>query len=133
MKKLILILGIISSAMFFGQSYIDSNGNLQRRPYQYRDPQQLSIGNLGNAASTLRSRYNSNIQRLQSEYNSIVKRINNFDISYDQKKEILTRLENYVNNNINNRSFDYSSDSITNSVIKYLYESVNKITHDVTD
>ncbi|MCT3846001.1 hypothetical protein HZQ52_14315 [Elizabethkingia anophelis] len=133
MKKLVIVLGILSSIMTFGQAYIDSNGNLQRKPRQYRDPMQVDISSTINAASTLQSRYNSNIQRLQSEYNSIVKRINNYDISYDQKKEILTRLENYVSNNINNRSFDYSSDSITNSVIKYLYESVNKITHDVTD
>ncbi|EQB94123.1 MULTISPECIES: hypothetical protein [Elizabethkingia] len=133
MKKLVIVLGILSSIITFGQAYIDSNGNLQRKPRQYRDPMQVDISSTINAASTLQSRYNSNIQRLQSEYNSIVKRINNYDISYDQKKEILTRLENYVSNNINNRSFDYSSDSITNSLIKYLYESVNKITHDVTD
>jgi len=75
MKKLVLVLGIISSAVILGQSYIDSNGNLQREHYQYRDPQQLSIANLGNAASIPQNRYNHNTELVQDEVEAILRKV----------------------------------------------------------
>ena len=133
MKKLFLAFSLFSGVWAFSQAYIDSNGNLQRRPYQYRDPQQLDISGLGNAATTLQNRYNNNAERVQYEVNKIIKRVYQFEISDEQKEEIVTRFKNTAVRSINTQRINYSSDAETNSVINYLYDSINKITHQVTD
>ncbi|MCL1666624.1 hypothetical protein M2T82_00970 [Elizabethkingia ursingii] len=127
MKKLVLALGIISSAMVFGQSYIDSNGNLQRKPYQYRDPQQLSIANLGNAASTLQNRYNRNTELVQDEVDAILRKVRKMDYTDEQITQITNTFLNTAVKSINSQRINYASDYETKSVINYLYESMNKI------
>ncbi|MCT4235866.1 hypothetical protein HZP42_05650 [Elizabethkingia anophelis] len=127
MKKLVLVLGILSSIMTFGQSYIDSNGNLQRKPRQYRDPMQVDVSSTINAAATLQNRYNRNTERVQDEVDTILRKVRKMDYTDEQINQITDTFLNTAVKSINNQSINYASDYETKSVINYLYESINKI------
>ena len=118
--------------------YIDSYGNLvafkqfnifskqweyyrvdqQRKPYQYRDPEKLGISGLGNAATTLQGRYNSNQKNAQAVIDDIVSQIKSLDISDTKKEKILNDFTQTVNSNMQ---------TIYNGNVNWLYDAVNTI------
>lgn len=126
--------------------YIDSYGNLiaykkynslsreweyykveqtkQRKPYQYRDPQQLDISNLGNAATTLQNRYNSNQKNAQAVVDDIVYQIKSLDISDDRKNKILETFDKTIINNM---------ESLYRGNVNWLYDAANTIIKNVKD
>lgn len=91
--------------------------------YQYSNPVQPDISHLGNAVNTLQQRYNNNTYRLQNAVSNIEKQVRQLDISYEKKQFVLGNLSNRVQS-INNKKYDYSSNSLTDSIIDYLYSSV---------
>lgn len=93
--------------------------------YRYSAPVQPDISHLGNAVNTLQQRYNYNTKRLQNAVDDIQKQVGRLDISYDRKQYVLSNLSNRVQS-INSKGYDYSSNSVTESVINYLYDSVKK-------
>lgn len=100
---------------------------------QYRDPIQPDLSPMFRAQSILQQRYNYNTQRVQEAVNDIITRVYKFEIPNEQKEEIVTRFRNTAVRSINSQRIDYSNNNATNGVINYLYESINKITHQVTD
>lgn len=126
--------------------YIDSYGNLvafkkfnifskqweyyrvdqaqQRKPYQYKDPEKLDISGLGNAATTLQGRYNSNQKNAQVVIDDIVSQIKSLDISDTKKEKILNDFTQTVNSNMQ---------TIYNGNVNWLYDAVNTIIKNVTD
>lgn len=135
--------------------YFDSNGNMTgyekynsfskqweyyttgttsqpRQPTQYHDPEQLNISGLGNAASILQNRYNSNVQQVQNTVNSIIYQINNLDVTDEQRLLIADTFQKKCVDEINRTRINYSSANETNRVIKWLYDSVNTIIKNVT-
>lgn len=100
--------------------------------YQYRDPQALDISILGQAALIKDQAYTNNFNLVQSNINTITSNVNNYQISDEDKRKILNSFYEAINNNINGQSYDYSSNSITNQIIDWLYQTVNTITKNVT-
>mgnify|MGYP003609018382 CR=1 FL=1 len=103
-----------------------------RQPYQYQSPQSVDISALGNAATTLQNRYNNNVDEVQSNVNRLSRHINNLDITEDQRERIFTRFKKLLAS-LQQQSINYSSTSETNSVINWLYDSVNKIIKSETE
>lgn len=95
-----------------------------RQPYQYKDPQQLDISNLGNAATTLQNRYNSNQKNAQTVIDDIVDQIKSLDMSDSKKNQILNDFNKTVNANMR---------TISNGNINWLYGAVNTIIANVTE
>ncbi|QQM25638.1 hypothetical protein [Elizabethkingia sp. M8] len=100
---------------------------------QYRDPVQPNLSPMFRAQSILQQRYDYNVQRVQETINDIFSRVYKFDIPSEQKEEIIRRFKEVPLKSINSQSINYSDNNTTNDVINYLYESINKITHQVTD
>lgn len=102
--------------------YYSLNNSQQRKPYEYKDPQQLDISNLGNAASTLQNRYNSNQKNAQTTINDIVNQIKAMNLSDSQKTEILNAFNKTINMNIG---------IISNGSTSWLYDAANAIIQNI--
>ncbi len=102
----------------FGLNYVNAQ-------YQYSTPVQPDMSHLGNAVNTLQQKYNYNTKRVQNAVNDIHKQVGKLDISYDRKQYVLGNLSNRVQS-INSKGYDYSSNSVTESIINYLYDTVKK-------
>jgi hypothetical protein len=94
-----------------------------RQPYQYKDPQQLDISNLGNATTTLQNRYN-NRRNAQTVIDDIVYQIRSMDISDSRKSNILNAFNETVKMNVRR---------ISNGEIDWLYDASNLIIKNVTE
>ena len=113
--------------LYDGQSAYSNKGNnaIERKPYQYRDPEPLTIAPLGNAASALQGRYDNNITLIQNKVNQVQKTINSvyeqFGGSWNnqQQKDYVVSYYQYVNNHINRTALDYSRSNITNAMLNY--------------
>ncbi|AQX90688.1 hypothetical protein [Elizabethkingia anophelis] len=103
--------------------YYSLNNSQQRKPYEYKDPQQLDISSLGNAATTLQNRYNSNQKNAQTTINDIVNQIKAMNLSDSQKNEILNAFNKTINMNIG---------IISNGSTSWLYDAANAIIQNVT-
>ncbi|REC40634.1 hypothetical protein [Candidatus Chryseobacterium massiliense] len=95
-----------------------------RQSYQYKDPEQLDISNLGNAATTLQNRYNDNRRRAQTVIDDIVYQIKSMNISDSRKSKILNAFNETVNMNIRR---------ISNGEINWLYDVSNIIIKNTTE
>lgn len=95
-----------------------------RQPYQYRDPQQLDISNLGNATTTLQNRYDNNRRKAQNAIDDIVYQIKSMDISDSKKSKIL---------NAFNETVRMNSRRISNGEIDWLYDASNLIVKNITE
>jgi len=95
-----------------------------RQPYQYKDPEQLDISNLGNAATTLQNRYNSNQKNAQAVVDDILYQIKSLDISDDRKNRIIDAFNKTVTNNM---------ESLYRGNINWLYDAANAIIKNVKD
>ncbi|AQW97704.1 hypothetical protein M2T70_14705 [Elizabethkingia anophelis] len=102
--------------------YYSLNNSQQRKPYEYKDPQQLDISSLGNAATTLQNRYNSNQKNAQTTINDIVNQIKAMNLSDSQKNEILNAFNKTINMNIG---------IISNGSTSWLYDAANAIIQNV--
>lgn len=102
-----------------------------RQPTQYRDPQQLSISDLGNAMTAKQNRYDNNVQQVQSTVNSIYNQINNLNVTNEQRQLIHDTFQKSCVNEVNRTRINYSSANETNRVIQWLYDSVNTIIKNV--
>lgn len=105
--------------------------NKQRQSYQYRDPQQLDISSLGNAASTLQSRYNNNTSYVQQQVSSMIQSVYDSDLTDEEITKIINKFQNEPLRSVNSQTINYSSLSETNRVLNYLSDSLNKIIQNV--
>lgn len=96
----------------------------QRQPYEYKDPQQLDISNLGNAASTLQNRYNSNQKSVQTVVDDILYQIKSLNISDDRKNRIIDDFNKTVINNM---------ETLYKGNVNWLYDAANTIIKNVKD
>lgn len=104
----------------------------QPKPYQYRDPAKLDLSPMINAASIKQNQYNNNLINVQNRISQINNDINNLNLSDSQKSEILNLFSESIAKNLNGKSFDYSSSNETNRIIKWLYDTSNKLIKNVT-
>lgn len=98
--------------------YYSLNNSQQRQPYQYKDPQQLDISNLGNATTTLQNRYNNNQRSAQAVVDDIVYQIKSLNMSDSKKNQILNDFTKTVNANMR---------AISNGNVNWLYNAANTI------
>lgn len=112
--------------------YYEINSQQARQPTQYRDPEKLDIGVLGNAMSGLQNNYNYNVRQVQITVNNIYGEIDDLDISNSDKSLIKKTFGDQINKNINNQKINYGSSNKTNEIINWLYDTVNKIVKNVT-
>ncbi|SDF50917.1 hypothetical protein [Epilithonimonas hungarica] len=107
--------------------YYDTKAT-QKQPYQYREPAKVDLNSTFNAASTLQNRYDNNTQLVQNTINIIDSKINNLDISENDKNIIHNSFSKAISKNLNGQNFNYSSSSETNRIINWLYDTINTIT-----
>ncbi len=110
--------------------YRDVQSQNSRQPYQYSAPAQVDISPLGDAASVLQGRYDSNSQKIMNAVNVIKKQINELDISESQRTLITTTFFKHFADN--QRNFNLNSTSETNGIVNWLFDSANKIIRNVT-
>lgn len=101
-----------------------------RQPYQYSAPAQVDISPLGDAASVLQGRYDSNSQKIMNTLKVITEQINELDISENQRTLIIKTFFKHFEDN--QRNFNLNSTSETNGIVNWLFDSANKIIRNVT-
>jgi len=94
-------------------SYSNSQ-SLQRKPYQYRDPEQIDMSATYNALSKLQGNRND----VQKAINDIVNQVQNMNISESRKASILDNFSKTV---------DANRRRVYNGDIDLLYTAINVI------
>lgn len=113
--------------------YYSLNNSQQRKPYQYKDPIQPSISNLGNAATILQNRYSGNRQKVQAAIDDITNQIMGLNVSKDTKQSILEGFSTTLNKYTNAINNQLSSDTQTDNNIRWLYDAAKQITQNHLD
>lgn len=75
----------------------------------------------------------NNVQKIQNIVDDIYYKIQKLDLDKDVKKTINNRFESETLKFINSKKYNYSSNSITNQIINYLYSEINKIIKEETN
>lgn len=95
-----------------------------RQPYQYKDPQQLDISNLGNAATTLQNRYDNNRRNVQNAINDIVSQVKAMNISDSQKDSVLKAF---------NKTVQMNTRKVSSGETEWLYDAINIIVENINE
>ena len=95
-----------------------------RQPYQYKDPQQLDISNLGDAATTLQKRYDSKRRNVQNAINDIVNQVKAMNISDSQKASVLKAF---------NKTVQMNTRKVSSGETEWLYDAINIIVENINE
>ena len=95
-----------------------------RQPYQYKDPQQLDISNLGDAATTLQNRYDSNRRNVQNAIYDIVNQVKAMNISDSQKASVLKAF---------NKTVQMNTRKVSSGETEWLYDAINIIVENINE
>ncbi|RTY89643.1 hypothetical protein [Flavobacterium sp. GT3R68] len=121
-----------NQGIMIGYKYYDSLNEV----WKYKDLSQseqstyinpIDINLLEKALSSKQNRYDTNVQRVQNAITDIQSKIWSLSFSDNTKTTINARFKNETLHYINSKKFDYSSNSMTNQVVNYLYSEVKTI------
>lgn len=163
MKKLFVLLLLCLSNLIFAQSYTQKYNDLYNRydyfndsgklvgykyyddlnrAWKYKDlteqPKSTYINPINSdlvnrALSSKQNAYDNNVQRVQNVIDEIKSDILKMSADNDTKRKIHSKFVNQTLKAINSKNLDYSSNSITSQVIKFLYSDYQRIVREEQD